>query len=253
MHSVRVVCGIWVAASATACGLKPAKADPFSAVTEWVNTLSGGATPERFLYFSGFDLWGKGSSAHGGMLWSPNGLAQDGFTLKLLLAGGDYRYLSGTTGITGTHLLASVLPGWRIKHGDVEIRLFAGLDLQHHRLAPDDPASRLKGNHIGVRGNAEIWWEPVPAAIMLAAALSGSTIGGTFAARGAAGWRVMDRFWAGPEIEASGDQAYQQYRIGAHITSFRFGAYEWALGAGYVRDNSDRAGFYGRFNLLTRR
>jgi hypothetical protein len=29
---------------------------------------------------------------------------------------------------------------------------------------------------------------------------------------------VEDRFWAGPEVETSGDQVYRQYRIGAHVT-----------------------------------
>src|SRR4051794_32033978 len=45
-----------------------------------------GGQAEQVLMFSGYDLWRSGSFAHGGILWSPDGLAQEGFTLKLLTA-----------------------------------------------------------------------------------------------------------------------------------------------------------------------
>ncbi|EGP06906.1 hypothetical protein CSIRO_3637 [Bradyrhizobiaceae bacterium SG-6C] len=214
--------------------------------------LSGGAYPEKFLYFSGFDLWRSGGSFYGGVQWAPGGLDQDGFTLKLLIAEGTYRYLSGGTDIRGTGLLASILPGWRVKRGNFEIKVFAGLDLQNHRFSPDDPGNGLRGNHAGLRVGADLWWEPTPT-LMIASSISGSTIGTNFSIRGAAGWRVEDRFWAGPEIETSGDQVYRQYRIGAHVTSLKWSAFEWSLGAGYVADNSDRSGLYGRLSVLTRR
>lgn len=251
--SVRAFC---VAAAVLLCGGSPAIADPANvgadATAPAESHLSGGASPEKFLYFSGFDLWRSGNSFYGGAQWAPSGLTQDGFTLKLLLAEGSYRYLAGTTSVRGTSLLAALMPGWRIKRGDLEIKLFAGLDLQNHRLSPNDPGNSLRGNHAGLRVAAELWWEPT-ATLMLASSVSGSTIGNSFGIRGAAGWRVSDRFWAGPEIETSGDEVYRQYRIGAHITSFKLAAFEWALGAGYVEDNAGRSGLYGRLSLLTRR
>ncbi len=101
--------------------------------------LSGGGYPEKFLYFSGFNLWRSGGSFYGGMQWAPRGLNEDGFTLKLLLAE------AGATNIRGTGLLASLMPGWRIKRGNFEAKIFAGLDLQNHRLSPDDPGNSLRG------------------------------------------------------------------------------------------------------------
>ena len=133
----------------------------------------------------------------------------DGFTLKVLLAEGTYRYLSGPTDIRGTNLLAAIMPGWRIKRGDLEIKVYAGLDLQNHRLSPDVLANSLWGNHAGLRVSADVWWEPTRA-MMLASSISGSTIGNSFGIRGAAGWRLLDRFWTGPEIETSGDEVYRQ-------------------------------------------
>ena len=41
---------------------------------------SGEASSQRYLLFSGLDLWRNGGFLHGGMLWSPAGLGQEGFT-----------------------------------------------------------------------------------------------------------------------------------------------------------------------------
>lgn len=256
MRSVGRVRAFCVTAAVVFCGGATAVADPaISGIAidpPAESLLSGGGTPEKFLYFSGFDLWRSGGSFYGGFQWAPRGLNEDGFVLKLLLAEGTYRYLSGPTNVRGTGLLASVMPGWRIKRGNFEAKIFAGLDLQNHRTSPDDPGNRLRGDHAGLRVGADLWWEPTKD-IMVATSISGSTIGTTFGVRAAAGWRIMDRFWTGPEIETSGDEVYRQYRIGAHLTSFRTAAFEWTLGAGYVEDNSNRSGLYGRVSLLTRR
>lgn len=256
MRYVGILRAASVTAALLACIVNGARADPLlddlSDGPAPPDMLSGGTGIEKFLYFSGFDLWRGGGSFYGGLQWSPGGLNNDGFTLKVLLAEGSYRYLSGARTIRGTGLLAAILPGWRIKRDNLEVKLFAGLDLQNHRTSPDDPASSLRGRHAGLRVNAEVWWEPT-ASLMLASSVSASTIGSSFGVRGAMGWRVLDRFWTGPEIEASGDPVYRQYRVGLHVTSFRMAAFEWSLGAGYVEDNSDSAGFYGRISLLTRR
>lgn len=252
MRCVGGVYAFGVAVAALAGGSSPAVADPLTDPLPAAGQLIGGAYPEKFLFFTGFDLWRSGGSFYGGMQWAPGGLNADGFILKLLVAEGSYRYLAGTTSIRGTGLLASVLPGWRVKRNDLEIKFFVGLDLQNHRLSPDDPANSLRGNHAGLRAGADLWWEPT-ATLMFASSISGSTIGTNFSIRGAAGWRVEDRFWAGPEVETSGDQVYRQYRIGAHLTSLKWSAFEWSLGAGYVEDNSQRSGLYGRISVLTRR
>jgi hypothetical protein len=171
-----------VAALLLSCGASPSVANPLQTIFNLTGNLKGGATPERFLYFSGFDLWRERASSYGGVLWAPGGLNNDGFTLKLLLAGGQYRYTAGMTGITGTNFLAAALPGWRIKRGNFEAKIFAGLDLQHHSLSPDDPNNGLRGTHAGLRVGADLWWEPTRK-LMIASSLSGSTIGTNFGAR----------------------------------------------------------------------
>jgi len=112
-----------VAVAALLGGSSPTIADPLAGLLPAESQLSGGAYPEKFLYFSGFDVWRSGGSFYGGVQWAPGGLNQNGFTLKLLIAEGTYRYLSGGTDIRGTGLLASILPGWRVKRGNFEIKV----------------------------------------------------------------------------------------------------------------------------------
>jgi hypothetical protein len=56
--------------------------------------------------------------------------------------------------------LASFLP-LRIKRGDIEIKLFE-VSICKIIVFPDDPATRLRGNHAGLRVGADLWWEPTP-------------------------------------------------------------------------------------------
>ena len=114
-------------------------------------TAAAGGSDDHFLFFSGTDLWRYGGFAHGGVLWSPDGLKQEGFTFKLLLAGGSYRYLSGSTEIMGQHGLVAALPSWRFKRDRSEAVVHLGVDAQDHKLTPDDPFNRRRADRSGCR------------------------------------------------------------------------------------------------------
>jgi len=208
----------------------------------------------RYLLFSGGDLWRNGAFTYGGLLWSPGGLDREGFTLKAVMSGGLYRYWSGALGteVTGRELAAQLLPGWRFKRDGLEVKFFAGLDLQDHRLSPDDPSSRLRGGSTGARAAIDVWYEPTPST-MLAADGSVSTIIRSYSARLAYGWRLFDRFYLGPEAQTFACEGYQQVRFGAHLTGFHIGDFEWSLAGGWSEDSDRRASPYVRFGLSSRR
>lgn len=210
----------------------------------------------RFLFFAGTDLWRHGSFTHGGLLWSPSGLDHEGFTLKLLIGGGGYRYQSGALDgldVDGRQFNAFALPGWRFNRGNFSVTVFAGLDIQHHGLSPDDVTSGLRGTSAGLRGGFDLWFEPIPMT-MLAADVSASTIGPSYAGRAAFGWRIFNRFYAGPEVQGfSGDGNYHQIRAGMHVTAFKIDTLEWSAAAGWALDSDHRSGLYGRIGLIARR
>jgi hypothetical protein len=231
-----------IAAALTVAGVNCAFAEP----------EANGVRVDHYLLFSGFDVWRNGGFIHGGLLWSPNGLANEGFTLKALIAGGSYQYQSGTTDITGRQALAAVMPGWRFKGDRFEFVVFAGPDLQSHHLTPDDPGNRLRGTSIGLRVGGDIWYQPTDM-MMATASVSASTIGPNIWARAAFGWRLFNWAWVGPEASAFGDHSYSELRIGIHATAFKTGLFEWSAGVGHVHDSDHRSGIYGHIGVLTRR
>ena len=242
MSCVRVLCAALLAAATSACLCeRDARADAYR------------RDDDTFLLFSGTDLWRHGSFSYGGMLWSPGGIDREGFTFKLLIGDGAYRYTSGNTTVNAKQAVGFALPGWRFIVDGAIISVFAGLDAQHHRLTPYDPGSSLAGTHLGIRGAVEFWYEPDPQT-MIAADASITSVGPSYSMRAAYGWRMFDAFYIGPEIAGfSSDDSYQQFRAGLHITGLKWRLLEWSAALGWATDSDDRDGLYGRIGLLVRR
>lgn len=211
---------------------------------------SDGPNSPSFLLFAGTDVWRDGAFVNGGVLWSPAGLATDGFTLKLLLNGGLYTYPSGGLhmDVQGTLVSAAALPGWRMTRDGLTVGLYAGPLVQDYRLTPYDPASRLHGLYGGGQIAADVWYQPSPTTMI---ALDGSiaSIGLIGSARGAFGWRITEPFFVGPETQALWCVDYQQLRVGAHVTGFRIDALEWSAAGGWAIESDRRAGPYLRLGV----
>jgi hypothetical protein len=243
MRGVKGVLAAAVAAATSCCCVDFALADPAA------------RNSERMLYFSGADLWQHGYFAHGGLVWSPGGLDAEGLVFKALVNGGLYRYESGALGgaeVTGRVVAGFLAPGWRFKRDRLTLTVFAGLDLQSHRLTPADPGAQLNGGYVGARFAAELWYQPTDLS-MISVDGAISTIGGNYAVRGAAGLRIFNLFYLGPEVQAVQSNDYRQFRVGAHVTALRTGDFEWTAAAGWALDTDDRSGAYGRIGVLVRR
>ena len=210
------------------------------------------------MLFSGRDIWRNGAFAHGGFIVAPSGLDQDGLLLKIMLSGGLYRYDAQNLGerVVGAEWLTQVLPGWRMKRGNVELKVFMGPEIQNHHLWPDDPANRLRGYSYGLRVAAEMWYEPT-AETMIAADISLSSIATSNSTRAAYGWRVLEEMlggiYIGPEAQYSGSAGYRHARLGMHITSMKTEDTEWSAAAGWARDSTGRSSPYVRLGVLRRR
>ena len=207
----------------------------------------------RFLFFAGADVWRTGAFAHAGAMWSPGGLDHEGFTVKVIGSGGEYRYDSGALGlqVTGQQILVAAMAGWRFKLDRLEVTAYVGPDFEDFRLTPDDPGTRMRGRYFGVRGGVDVWYEPMPG-WMAAFNASGGTAGEDYSVRAAVGWRVLDRAFIGPEAQGFGCPGYEQLRVGAHLTGLKFGLFEWSAAGGWTEDSDHRSGAYGRLGLLTR-
>lgn len=210
------------------------------------------------ILFSGRDLWRNGAFAYGGLLVAPGGFEDDGLMFKLVLSGGLYRYNADSLGgqeVLGSEMVGQIMPGWRIKRGGVEAKIFFGLDIERHTLWPDDPGNKLRGSDIGARFAAELWCEPTERT-MITGDLSFSTIATNNSARAAYGWRVLEDllggFYAGPETQYFASDGYRQLRLGAHITGLKAEAYEWSAAAGWAADSDRRTSPYVRLGVAVR-
>jgi hypothetical protein len=245
--ALRACCAVAV----MACGTDRALAQALDPDTPPPDGLSGGTKVERVLLYAGFDIWRAGRSGYGGFYWAPDGLNSDGFITRLFVSDGVERYDAGAKRFNTNIVRAAPLAGWRFSQDKLEIKVFAGPELENRVLTPDIPTANFRGTRVGARAAAELWWEPMPE-IMLASAFSASTNAASHNARAAAGWRMFDRFWAGPEISASRDDFSTQVRIGAHLTGLKTEVFEWSAAAGYLQDSFQRGGVYGRIGVLTR-
>jgi Cellulose biosynthesis protein BcsS len=217
--------------------------------------VEAGPEQARWLLFANSDVWREGGFAHGGALWAPSGLDQQGLVLKLMFGGGVYHYTSGALGnadVRGELLSGAILPGYRFVHDKLIATFYLGVDFQDHHLTPNDPSAELRGSYFGVRTGFEVWYEPT-AMTMITADASVSSIGPSYNARLAAGFRAFDAFYVGPEVQgfAAGDN-YQQVRAGLHFTGIRTGAFEWTTGVGWAIDSDHRSGAYGKLGVFTR-
>jgi hypothetical protein len=111
----------------------------------------------------------------------------------------------------------------------------------------------VRGRRIGVRAGFDLWFEPNVLS-MISADASISSIGPSYSARLALGWRLPDSFYAGPEIAGfmSGSD-YNQFRVGLHITGLRINDFEWSAALGWAFDNDERDSLYGRLGLVFRK
>lgn len=203
------------------------------------------------MLFSGRDVWRSGLYAYGGAVWAPLGFEEDGLLLKILLSGGLYQYFAGNLdqNVLGAQWAAAVMPGWRFKRGPLEIKIFFGPEVSRHRLWPDDPDNRLRGDTFGLRFAAELWSEPTPLT-MIAADASLSSVGASYSARLAFGYKVFQLFYLGPETQVYGADKYDQLRFGAHITSMKTDNVEWSAALGWAFDTDRRGSLYARLGLL---
>jgi hypothetical protein len=216
--------------AAALAGIDCALADP----------AEDGQDAAHFLIFSGADLWRQGNFLYGGTVWAPFALDADGPVVKLITTRGFYRYRSGTLGnadVIGTMNAVAVMPGVHFTRSGVTVTVYAGLDRQSHALAPDDPGNAARGTHLGVRGAAELWVEPT-SRTMVTGALTMTTIASAYALRAAAGWRLFDKVYLGPQAQFFGADNYRQWRLGLHLTGVTLLKFELQAGLGYASDDN---------------
>jgi hypothetical protein len=182
------------------------------------------------------------------------GLDESGLRLWLLGGGGFYHY----PGNRDTFGETDALVGCGIVRDDLTANFYVGLNAQEHRLAVPDPKNSVQGLGVGAKFRTDAWYNPTPMTLLYGAG-EYSTAFGTYHTSGKVGYSFTEgktlgdkQLYVGPQITLLGDAFYQEWRIGAHVTSLNLGKVDFEIGAGYSHNSENGPGAYAIVELNTK-
>ena len=209
--------------------------------------------PTRALVYSGFDF--NSQSAYTGYIggnFAPWGdLETSGFRFSLFGAAGTYRYDSGSgTSIRGTFETGDVLVGYGFNRDSLSAKFMIGLNAQNHSLSSPDPANPVQGTQVGLKLQGDFYANPTPQTMVFGLG-SYSTAFQTYYTEFKGGLELfgVKELYLGPQFIAQGNEQYDQWRVGAHVTGIKYGRAELGFAAGYLQDSRNGPGAYGMVSL----
>jgi hypothetical protein len=193
----------------------------------------------RWHLFFGVDGAEQSTFGHGGMVWAPFGdLDHSGWRLRAGANGGTFRYLAGSTEITGKLLAAEILPGFQWIGRDIGVTGYAGPTIQDQSTDPYDPGKPRQGTRFGAKALVEGWVRAGDAVIFNASA-SYATAAETYCVRLAATIDITTRLSLEPEVSAFGEPDYDQQRYGLQIGYRPSRSVQIKVGGGWAIEPDD--------------
>jgi hypothetical protein len=217
---------------------------------------ASGTVDETFqvLGFSGYDVAKRSHGGWVGALISPvTDLDTSGPRLYIVAEGGTYKYAVDGGTIRGIETGGTLLAGRGFEGDNYSINLLAGANAVNHMLSAIDQTNRVQGTAFGVKLRADAWVNPTPQTLVYGEA-EYSTAFHSYFAKAKFGYDVTQaqQIFIGPEVAASGNQRYDQWRVGAHVTQLKFGKINMDISAGYAHDSSVGASAYGTTEFSTK-
>lgn len=170
-------------------------------------------------------------------------LAESGARVRVEGLGGTYGYRASTGGVVhGEQAEGSALAGYEWVWRDAALAGYVGLNLRDDILSRPDPG-RDAGLAPGLKTIAEFYARPTEAT-MVHAYGSYSTAHNAYYARMRGGFALPWGGYVGPEAAVLGDDFYNQWRVGAHLSAIQFGPVQVGVAVGYLRDRVQKGGVY---------
>ena len=205
----------------------------------------------QVLAFSGVDVSKYSASALAGALIAPyKDLDTSGLRFYLTGEGGAYKYPTDGSFVRGTYASGDVLAGYGFEGDNYSINLLAGVNAVNHMLSAIDTEIRVQGTAFGAKVRGDAWVNPTPKTLTYGEA-EYSTAFRTYYAKAKFGYDITkdSQVFVGPEIAALGDERFNQWRAGIHVTQMRFGKIQVDVSAGYANDNVVGGGAYTNVEL----
>ena len=185
-------------------------------------------------------------------------IRENGWRYRITSGYGQYGYTSSRwTGASvivvpfdGTVTFADALIGYQKTFGALTLKLFGGVAMQDHAIAPLDMENPVQGQAWGAKGVLETWLN-LSARTFGQLDLAYTTANGSYASRLRLGYKILPQLSTGLEAGLAGSEDYGSGRAGAFVRyEAAFG--EVSLSAGAAGDRSDMSGVYGTMNVLYR-
>ena len=209
-------------------------------------------TPAWLVTYGGLDLANDSYYVYSGAVMSlQRDLTRSGYVLRAYSAYGKYDYTAPSSAkIDAERIQADAMIGYLHIKGPHTLGTFVGIDFQRADLSPIDPANPIDGRHVGAKIVAQYRHYSPKTYVSLQGQYS--TALDTYWTQARVGING-GRFIVGPEIVATGNDAYDMQRYGAFIMS-RFYAtpqvpVQFTMSMGYQAVSDGNANAYGRDGL----
>jgi Cellulose biosynthesis protein BcsS len=184
------------------------------------------------------------------------GVDETGLRFWLLGADGGYHYTGpNDEKVRGTFWDTDALIGYSFERDDLSVAFYGGLNAIEHRLSVFDPTNPVQGSQVGAKFRTDAWYNPTPVTLLYGEGTY-STAFGTYWTSGKFGYSLTGgktfedkELYVGPQITLHGDDRYQEWRIGGHLTSFNLGKVDFEIAAGYQHNTDHGGGGYALLEL----
>jgi hypothetical protein len=174
-------------------------------------------------------------------------LDQSGVRLRVGGLGGAYNYIPSTPGLGRVHGAmegGSFMAGYEWVAERATIAVFGGAEITNTSLSPNDPNNVVKGLRGGLKFGVDFYVTPTDFTMISGVAYY-STNFNAYYGRLKFGMAIANHVYVGPEALALGDDFFQQWRMGGHVTGLRLGILQMGASAGFLNDRVRGAGAYG--------
>ena len=221
---------------------------PSQATPDFTTGLGPPDENEHVEAYTGLDI-----ASHGWIFgWAEGTVAPitntdtSGLRFRLYGEAGQYQYQSETfEGMTNraNWYRGDALVGYAFEQEHFSAALYFGASVIDSVLRNSDPENPVQGTKVGpaVAGEFESTYNRT----LISGEASYTTAFNTYETKLKLGWEVANHIFVGPETGIEGDQRFNQWRVGAHVTVLNVGNARIAIGGGYEHDTDTGAGTYG--------
>lgn len=189
--------------------------------------------------------------------WGPGGLDSSGVRYRVATHDGAYSFLeSGNFGprLYGGSQEVVGQVGYEFVRGSTRILLMTGANYVTGSSASnsknkeeeeeEQSSNPVPGTAVGWKSLVELYSNPTNKTMVYAAG-NYSTAFRTYETEFEIGYAALGpEIYIGPKAELSGDQNYDQYRLGAFISGFKIGKIKLGVSGGYLHDRAQGSGYF---------